>query len=126
MRPFHYPWLWLAIGWVGIGLLITLSLVSVTVTTTLIAYEDKLFHLLTYALLMSWFIQLYQNWKLILLHATGLVLLGVALEFIQPLNGRHFEYADMAANTLGVLTGCLLALTPLRDRLLWIEKQFTR
>ncbi len=126
MRGFHYPWLWLTIGWLGIVLLVTLSLVSVTVTTTLIAYEDKLFHLVAYALLMGWFIQLYQKWKLILLHAGGLIALGITLEFFQPLNGRHFEYADMAANTLGVLTGCLLAFTPLRDRLLWLENKLVR
>jgi hypothetical protein len=36
--------------------------------------------------------------------------MGVAIEFIQPLTGRNFELADMAADALGVALGWAAAL----------------
>ena len=122
MRNFRYPKAWLFIGWFGIGLLVFLSLVSLSLHTG-VEHGDKWMHLLAYGLLMGWFVQLYRRWSLILLHALLLVLLGVALEFLQAQTGRYFELADMLANTTGVTLGCLSALTPLRDRLLWLERK---
>jgi len=52
-----------------------------------------------------------------------LVLLGVALEFLQQRTGRQFDIADMLANALGVTLGGVTALTPMRDRLLWLERK---
>jgi VanZ family protein len=43
--------------------------------------------------------------------AASMILLGVALEFLQRLvPGRSFEVADMVANALGVLTGVTLGV----------------
>lgn len=122
MRNFHYPKTWLFIGWFGIALLVLLSLVSLSLHTG-VEHGDKWMHLLAYGLLMGWFVQLYRNWSLILLHALLLVLLGVALEFLQAQTGRTFELADMLANATGVALGGLSGLTPLRDRLLWLERK---
>lgn len=48
--------------------------------------------------------------------ALSMIVLGVALEFLQRLvPGRDFEWLDMAANTLGVLSGILVSLA-LRKR----------
>ncbi len=52
--------------------------------------------------------------------AASMILLGIALEFVQRLvPGRSFEVADMVANALGVLTGVALGLLgrQLRSRL---------
>ncbi|MCW8828344.1 MAG: VanZ family protein [Gammaproteobacteria bacterium] len=122
MRDFRYPKTWLILGWSGIGLLVWFSLASLTLHID-VEYGDKWMHLLTYALLMGWFVQLYSRWPLILLHALLLMLLGVMLEFLQTQTGRHFEVADMLANTLGVTLGGITVLTPLRDRLLWLERK---
>lgn len=122
MRDFRYPKIWLILGWSGIALLVWFSLASLTLYID-VEYGDKWIHLLTYALLMGWFVQLYSRGPLILLHALLLMLLGVMLEFLQTQTGRHFEVADMLANTLGVTLGGITALTPLRDRLLWLERK---
>lgn len=33
---------------------------------------------------------------------------GVGIEFLQPLSGRHFEVADMAANTSGLIIATVI------------------
>jgi VanZ family protein len=71
---------------------------------------DKLGHLLAYGTLMLWFAQHRLATQQRLRTALGLVALGVALEFVQRWTGyRTYSYADMAANTAGVLLGWLLA-----------------
>lgn len=121
MRPFRYSPFWFLLGWLGVGLVVYLSLTSTPIRTTLL-YGDKLGHLLAYALLMGWFVQIYQRRGWLVAHALFLLLLGVSIEFLQELNGRYFEYADMAANGLGVLLGALTVLTPWRDLLLRLER----
>jgi VanZ family protein len=59
---------------------------------------------------MLWFALLYRSARTRVLYATGFVLMGVVIEFIQPYTGRHFEPADMLANTVGVLIGWGIAL----------------
>jgi VanZ family protein len=125
MRPFHHPLFWLILGWFGVGGMIYLSLTSTPIKVTLL-YGDKLGHMLAYTLLMGWFVQLYQRRGWLFAHALFLMLLGGSLEFLQDLNGRYFEYADMAANGVGVLLGMATALMPWRDVLLRLERRFTQ
>lgn len=122
MRDFRFPLLWLAIGWCGVALLVYLSLASLSVHTG-VTHGDKLMHLLAYALLMGWFAQLFCHRSLLLTYAVLLVLLGVALEFLQIRSGRYFELADMLANTLGALIGLASARWPVAGALLRIEKR---
>ena len=50
--------------------------------------------------------------------------MGVCLEILQGMGQyRYFEYADMAANTTGVVIGYVLGLTSLRFGLLWLENR---
>lgn len=121
MHDFRYPWLWLGIGWFGIALLIFLSLATLHVSTG-IDNGDKLGHLLAYALLMGWFSMIFRSRGPWLGYALGLIVLGVLLECLQPLNGRYFEYADMLANTLGVGLGLLARYLPLGAWLLGLEQ----
>ena len=121
MRPFRFSLLWLLFGWLGVGIVVYLSLTSTPIRTSLL-YGDKLGHLLAYAVLMAWFVQIYQSRIWLVLHAILLMLMGVSLEFLQDLSGRYFEYADMAANGLGVALGSLSVLTPWRDMLLRLER----
>lgn len=122
MRPFCYPLFWLLMGWAGVGLLIYLSLTSTPIRIS-VHYGDKLGHMIAYTLLMTWFVQIYQRRAWLLLHAVLLLILGTTLEFIQESHGRYFEYADMAANSIGVLLGFLVVKTPLRDVLLRLERR---
>jgi VanZ family protein len=121
MRPLRFSLFWLLLGWAGVGTVIYLSLTSTPIDTTLV-HGDKLGHLLAYGVLMGWFVQLYQRRGWLVLHALFLVLMGVALEFLQGMTGRWFEYADMAANSIGVLLGAATAMTPWRDILLRLER----
>jgi hypothetical protein len=59
---------------------------------------------------MFWFAFLYRRTPTRLGYAIGFIAMGVAIEFIQPLTGRNFELADMAADALGVALGWAAAL----------------
>ncbi len=102
-----YVWallVWLFVVWVGYQ-----SLTPSPIQTPGLPYGDKLGHFSAYFLMMAGFAQLYQRAS----HRMPLVLLvlyGIAMEFLQSMTGyRYFEYADMAANTLGALVAWCLA-----------------
>lgn len=77
-----------------------------------VEHGDKLGHLLAYGLLMFWFCWLYRKRYTRLAYGIGWVMLGVGLEFAQGATGfRTFEYADMIANSLGVLLGWGISAT---------------
>jgi VanZ family protein len=101
--------LWLAIGWLGVGLTIYLSLIPGPPTLD-VEQGDKIEHLVGYALLTVWFAQLAAEPRRRWLTAGLLVALGVGLECAQGLTSwRTFSYFDMAANALGVGVGLVLA-----------------
>jgi len=79
---------------------------------------DKLQHLLGYFVLTIWFAQLVASRRALLMHAASFILFGIAIEYAQMLTlTRRFEYADMLANTAGVLIGTGLGLTRARNGL---------
>lgn len=123
MQPLRFIKLWLALGWLAVGAVIYLSLTSNPINIS-IANGDKLGHFLAYGVMMGWFVQLYQSRWMLTLHALFFVVTGVTLEYLQSYYGRYFEYADMAANTGGVLLGLLMLLTPMRTLLLRLEGRF--
>lgn len=102
--------LWQAIGWLMVAVVMGLTLMPQPPQVSVVTW-DKAQHFLAYAGLMFWFRQAFAphaRWVIFL------ILLGVIQEFIQGWSGhRHFEYADMLANTLGVGCGFLLASTRL-------------
>jgi len=114
MRPLRYFRWWLLLGWLIVLAVVYLSLSTRPAIDIPVRFGDKVGHFLAYGVLMGWFVQLYQSRILLLLHAALLVLLGVGLEFLQGYSGRYFEYADMAANSAGVLVGFSLCFTPLQ------------
>ena len=118
----RYHRIWLALGGLGIGIVILLSLMPNPPSPLTFDQSDKLSHFLAYGLLMLWFCQLYTEsaWRGGL--ALTFVALGVGLEFLQGLTPhRSYEVLDMAANTSGVLSGWLLATTPLAQGLRLFE-----
>jgi VanZ family protein len=121
VRSLRYFTLWLALGWLAVVVVVYLSLTSHPVTVPL-RYGDKLGHLLAYGVLMAWFVQLYQRRGVLLLHALLFIVTGVVLEFLQGYTGRYFEYADMAANTAGVVLGLIVSFTPWQSLLLRGER----
>lgn len=117
IRYFNF---WLGIGWL---MILVVWYVSLTPTPPNIEIKfehlDKVEHLLTYFILMFWFAQLYKTKQSRLFFVLFFILMGVTLEILQGLGQvRFFEYADMLANSVGVLIGWLLTRGQAKDILL--------
>ena len=102
--------MWLVIGWAMVATVILLSLVPLE--ADLSEGKDKWSHFVAYGALMFWFCLLYvrqHRW------AAAFIAMGVVIEILQSYTGhRSFEYADMAADAVGVLLGaCAPARAPL-------------
>ena len=114
---------WLGFGWLWIVLVCYLSLMPHPPEPVPFKGVDKLEHLLAYAGLMLWFCQVYVTHAARISVLAGLVVLGVGIEVLQGLGGyRYFEYADMLANTGGVLIGWGLAHTRMGRAILMLER----
>ena len=115
--------LWLLLGGALVLLVVYLSLTPAPVELPG-GQGDKVEHVLAYAVLMSWFANVYeapvQRAKL----AIAFIAIGVSLEFLQRWTGyRSFEVADMAADAIGVSAGWILAPPRLPNYLHWLEKK---
>jgi hypothetical protein len=114
--------LWLIIGIALIALLWWLSLMRSPPNIN-VPDGDKYGHLLAYGGTMWWWAQLWRTWRKRLRLAVSLALMGVVIEFVQGATGwRTFDAMDMLANSLGVLAGWGVAMTPLGKLLAVIEK----
>ncbi len=96
--------------WVVIATVITIgSLIPVdTLPETAVAISDKIQHAFAYFCLGIIGVLAWRSFKYRLLVVTISFLIGIGIEYVQPLTGRHFEYADMLANTSGLVTAIVL------------------
>lgn len=92
------------LGATWVAIVIYLSLAPHPPEPMQFSNADKLEHALAYSFLMLWYCQTYQQrWPRILV-AGLLVALGIGLEYLQGMTTyRFFDYADMLANSAGVL-----------------------
>lgn len=101
-----------------------LSLTPAPIEIERFEHSDKIGHFFSYFLLMSWFAQLYQrarHWLLLVLF----VAMGVLIELLQGQTSyRLFEYADIAANSLGALFAWGLARSAYASLLSRLERSF--
>ena len=103
---------WLVLGWFWVAAVFYLSLTPQPPQPIEFDGVDKLEHALAYGLLMLWFCQVYAESVLRIRLLLALVAMGAGIEFLQGMTGyRFFEYADMVANSAGVLIGWGLAHT---------------
>ncbi len=103
---------WLSFGWLWVAAVFYLSLMPHPPEPVPFDGADKLEHALAYALLMLWFCQVYVERRTRIRLTLSLLAMGVGIEILQGMSGyRHFEYADMLANSTGVLLGWGLAQT---------------
>ncbi|MGH8575050.1 MAG: VanZ family protein, partial [Gammaproteobacteria bacterium] len=116
---------WAVIGWALVFLTIVLSL-----QPSPVAFAggnlDKLMHVLTYATLTLWFIQLApaERWIRIALWFVGM---GVAIEIAQDQTAyRYCSFADMVANATGIVTALLAARYGLSNLLTRCETMLAR
>ena len=117
--------LWFAIGMALIMLVVYLSLTSSPIDTGLdFPYQDKLYHAFAYFVLMAWFGQIYHTTLQRSMFAVLFVVLGLAMEYMQSFDPKRMaEFADMVANTTGVLIGYMLTATTFKNVLLNIERK---
>lgn len=117
-------YLWLAIGYALVTLVVYLSLTSSPVDPGLdIPYQDKFFHALAYFTLMAWFSQIYHDGFRRIIFAVIFIFMGIMLEYLQSFDAnRYSEMADMVANATGVLLGFAVTLSSAKNILLRVEK----
>ncbi|PJJ97689.1 hypothetical protein CO641_10990 [Lysobacteraceae bacterium NML91-0213] len=122
LKPFRRPWLWAGLWIAAIAAVLVLSL-SPPPPMPPVDNGDKLGHFLAYAVLATGAVQLYARRVALLGAAVGLVLLGIGIEYAQgALTAmRVADPADALANTLGVVAGLAVQLTPWRDALLRLD-----
>jgi len=122
MADLRFRHLWLAIGYVLVGLVIYLSVKPDPIDVGKIK-GVKVGHFIAYFVLMLWFAQLYPSWRARLGIAAAFVLMGVGLEYTQGLTSyRSFDYADMVDNAIGVAVGLAMGSTPAGRALARIER----
>jgi len=119
--------IWLTIAWSLVVLVVYLSLTPHPPEPVSFESADKIEHALAYAALSFWFCHIYRSTVSRLIVIAALVGLGVGLEFVQGQSGyRTFDVVDMLADSMGVLLGWMLVLTPLVRVLAVIERRFAR
>jgi VanZ family protein len=119
--------LWLSIGWFLIALIWYLSLTPDPMPDMGMDNSDKLGHFLAYGVLMGWFAQIYFNLRIRIGLVVAFIIMGILIEYVQGMTDyRSFQYADMLADSLGVLLAFILTHGPLSRVLFAIEKQFIK
>lgn len=87
--------------------------------------SDKVEHFLAYFLLSASAVQLFATRRALCAVALGLLVLGMGIEGLQGAltDNRVADPMDVLANSIGVLAGMAIALTPLRDLLLRLQRR---
>ena len=117
--------LWLTLGWSLIIIVILLSLSPSPPSVIQSAlFNDKLGHSIAYFVLMAWFAQIYHTPQQRLVYMTSFLLLGGLLEILQALSGetRQGDWADMLANSIGVLLAWQLIKNRFACLFVYLEK----
>ena len=122
LKPLRWPWAWSALWCLAIALVVAVSLLPAPDLPDAPG-SDKLHHFIAYFLLAASAVQLFARWPALLGAGLGLVLLGIGLEHAQGAltDTRMADRWDALANTLGVIAGLAIRLTPLHDLLLRLE-----
>lgn len=125
MKELRFIRLWLAIGFLLVGVVCFLTLTPSPPDMGDFPEGDKIGHFVAYSAMMLWFGFIYLRGKRYMRVGLAFIVMGVALELIQGmLDYRSFSYLDMGANACGVMIGWLLARTRLADALVYVEGKF--
>ena len=79
---------------------------SIPTSWSTLALTDKAYHAIAFAALVLPSGAIFQRHRAWI--ATGAFVFGLTIEVVQPLVGRNAEWADIAANTMGILIGLSL------------------
>lgn len=123
LTSLRFEKLWIGVGWSLVLAVIVLSLMP-PLPMPSIDYGDKVGHILAYFVLMGWFAQIYHAPRLRFNYVIGFLLLGGLLEIMQGFGEvRQGEWADMLANSIGVLLAWQLTKTRLAYVLVYFEQK---
>ena len=124
LRAFRRPALWRG-AWVAmIAATLIVCLVPMPPTTVSIEHFDKIEHLAGYFLLSAYAAMLFATRAALGRAMLGLLALGASIEVLQALlPWRSTDAFDMVANSIGVFAGALVAFTPLRGTLQWLDRR---
>lgn len=119
IKPLRRPRLWTTLWVLAVLFVIVVCLIPPP-PIPVPENGDKVEHFLAYFILSGSAVQLFRQGRPLLWVGLGLVLMGIGIEFAQGAltRDRMADPMDALANTVGVLAGLGLALTPLRDLLL--------
>jgi len=123
LKPVRHPRFWLGAWWLAIAVVTIVCLLPASDLPKVPLLNDKLEHALAYFLLAASAVQLFATRRTLWRVATGLLLLGIAIEIAQGLftSSRAMEGADVLADLSGIIIGMATLWTPLRDLLLRID-----
>jgi VanZ family protein len=124
----HYRNVWLTLGWAWLFIIIILSLITIPSAVNVpIPYVDKIEHTVSYFVLMFLFGQCYTKLNTRTIYAVIFISIGIILEFLQGLTTtRQFEYADMIANSSGVVLGLILSDSYLQNIIRYIDNKLSK
>lgn len=107
----RHPRLWLVSGWILVAVAVLVSIVPPSELPKMGGISDKLEHAVAYSALALWFAGIYPKSRYPLI-GVGLLVMGIVIEGLQgAMNlGRQADMRDVYANTLGIVSGLLLAL----------------
>lgn len=123
IKPLRWPWFWLGLWCTAVLAVVVLCLMPVPALPQLPRNSDKVEHFLAYFVLAASAVQLWADRRALLRVALGLIALGIGIEIAQGTltDVRSADPMDAVANSVGVLAGMAIALTPLRDILLRLQ-----
>lgn len=125
-EPLHYRSVWITLG---ATLVVAIWVLSLMPRPPHIGFagEDKLFHVLSYGVMMLWWSQIFRPFKYQLGMAAAFVTMGVVIEFLQGWSGwRSFDPQDMVADAFGVALGWFLFHTPAGALLARLDRALLR
>lgn len=128
MKPVVLPELRYRRLWFGVGVLIALAVAVVCLMPGRklpdVRVSDKMEHLLAFAMLAFWFGSILVRRDFFWL-AVALIAFGGLIELAQGAMrfGREADIKDLLADSIGVVLGLALALTPLGRWARWLESR---
>jgi VanZ family protein len=127
MHPFRFPRVWLAGGVLLVLGVLVGSLAPGEYVEDAMLSSDKVTHALAYTGLTLWFTGMFptrrHGWVVL-----ALFLLGAMIEVLQAVMpfGRQGDFADLLANSTGILVGVVLAAAGCGGWAQWVEARLPR
>jgi VanZ family protein len=122
MLPLAYPRMWISAGVLLVVIVMSGSLVPGDYVHGAMDWNDKVTHALTYTGLTLWFTGIFPRsryaWVVLAIFAFGALI--EILQAVMPF-GRHGDFADLIANSSGILLGLMLAIFWLEGWPQWVE-----